>query len=122
MALLLENVREPRPDVVRDAVDKIGLASVGVCLDAPHVHLFSRLPQSEWVRDLNRRIRYLHVSDNDRSRSQHLPPGQGTIDWKDLLGALEAHGLCLPTTIEVPDVAGAEATTKYLRGLTAASG
>lgn len=121
MALLLENIREPRPDVVRAAVDQIDLQSVGVCLDAPHVHLFSKLSQSEWVRDLNSRIRHLHVSDNDRTGSQHLPPGQGTIDWQDLLGALAAHGLCLPTTIEVSGVTGAEATIEYLCELTTGS-
>jgi len=118
VTLLLENVREPRPDVVRAAVDKIGLESVGVCLDAAHVHLFGKLPQTEWVRDLNRRIRYLHISDNSQTGSEHLPCGQGTIDWKDLLRALEAHGLCLPTVIEVPGVGGAETTIEYLRGLT----
>jgi sugar phosphate isomerase/epimerase len=121
VTLLLENVYEPRPEFVRAAVDATDMGSVGVCLDAAHIHRFSELPQGAWVRDLNRRIRHLHVSDNDQTRSQHLPPGQGTIDWQDLLGALEAHDLCLPTTIEVPGVAGAEATIEHLCGRKAAS-
>jgi sugar phosphate isomerase/epimerase len=117
VALLLENMWEPRPDIVRTAVDSVGLESVGACLDAPHVHLNSPHSQSEWVDDLGARIRCLHVSDNDRSLSQHLPAGQGTIDWKDLLSALVRQGLSVPAVMEVHGIAGARATVDYLRGL-----
>ena len=117
VTLLLENIWEPRPEIVSAAVDSVGLDSVGACLDAPHVHRNSRRSQSEWVNELGSRIRCLHVSDNDRSASQHLPPGQGTIDWKDLLRALLRQGLSLPTVIEVPGIAGAQATVDYLRAL-----
>lgn len=117
LTLLLENIWEPRPEVVRAAVDSVGMDCAGACLDAAHVHLNSRHSQSEWVNELSSRIRCLHVSDNDRSFSQHLPPGQGTIDWKDLLSAMVRQGLSVPTVIEVPGVAGARATVDYLRAL-----
>ena len=117
LTLLLENIWEPRPDIVRAAVDSVGMESVGACLDAPHVHLSSPLSQGEWVDDLGQRIRCLHVSDNDRSLSQHLPPGQGTIDWKDLLRAMVRQGLSVPAVMEVNGIAGARATVDYLRGL-----
>lgn len=117
VTMLLENIWEPRAEIVRAAVDSVGLDCVSACLDAPHVHLNSRQSQSEWVNELGNRIRCLHVSDNDRSLSQHLPPGQGTIDWKDLLGAMVRHGLSVPTVIEVHGVAGAQATMDYLRTL-----
>ena len=114
VTVLLENVWEPRPGIVRAAVDAVGMDCVGACLDAPHVHLNSRRSQREWVRVLGGRIRCLHVSDNDGSLSQHLPPGQGTIDWKDLLGAMVRQGLSVPAVIEVPGVAGARESIGYL--------
>jgi len=117
VTLLLENTWEPRPEVVRAAVDSVGADCVGACLDAAHVHLNSRHSQSEWVDDLGSRLRCLHVSDNDRSLSQHLPPGQGTIDWKDLLSAMVRQGLSVPTVMELRGVAGAQATVDYLRAL-----
>jgi len=117
VTLLLENIWEPRPEVVSAAVDSVGLDCVGACLDAPHVHRNSQLSQSEWVNELAGRIRCLHVSDNDRSSSQHLPPGQGTIDWQDLLRALVRQGLSLPAVIEVAGLAGAQATVEYLRAV-----
>jgi len=46
-----------------------------------------------------------------------LPTGQGTIDWADLLDALDRHGLHLPAVIEVPGVVGARATEECLAGV-----
>ena len=122
VTLLLENIWEPRPDIVRATVDSVQMDSVAACLDAPHVHLSSALSQSEWVDDLGARIRCLHVSDNDRTLSQHLPPGQGTIDWRNLLGALVRNGLSVPTVMEVNGIAGARATVDYLRRLDVGEG
>lgn len=117
VAVLLENTLEPRPEVCRMAVDAAGLDCIGVCLDAAHVHLNSTYSQSEWVNELGPRLRLLHISDNDRSRSQHLPPGQGTIDWIELFGAVVAQGLSLPAVIEVGGIDGAQATVEYLSEL-----
>jgi sugar phosphate isomerase/epimerase len=117
MVLLLENIWEPRPEIVSTAVDAVNLGNVAVCLDAAHAHLNGHDAQSAWVAALGGRIRCLHLSDNDGTASQHLPPGHGAIDWGDLLGALVSHGLCVPAVIEVPGVAGAEASLAYLRSL-----
>jgi sugar phosphate isomerase/epimerase len=114
VAVLLENTWEPRPEIVGAAVDAVGMDCVGACLDAPHVHRSSRHSQSEWVNELGGRIRCLHVSDNDGTFSQHLPPGQGTIDWRDVLGALVRQGLSVPAVIEVPGVEGARESIEYL--------
>jgi len=117
VTVLLENIWEPRPEVARAAVDAVGMDRVGACLDAPHVHRNSRHAQSEWVTVLGDRIRCLHVSDNDGTLSQHLPPGRGTIDWKDLLGAMVRQGLSVPAVIEVAGVAGARETVDYVCSL-----
>lgn len=119
VSVLLENIWEPGPEIARATVDAVSMDRVGACLDAPHVHLNSRRSQGEWVRTLGSRIRCLHVSDNDGTFSQHLPAGQGTIDWKDVLGALVRQGLSAPAVIEVPGVAGARESIGYLRSVDA---
>ncbi len=117
LTVLLENVWEPDPEIARAAVDAVGMDCVGACLDAPHVHRSSERAQSEWVAVLGDRIRCLHVSDNDGTFSQHLPPGRGTIDWEDLLGALVRHGLSVPAVMEVPGVEGARESIEYLASI-----
>ena len=115
IGLLIENVWEPTPDMFARWMAEIGLESAGVCFDAAHAHLWGNAPPAEWVKALAQSIRYLHLSDNDRTWDQHFTAGQGTVDWAAFLGALEAEGLTLPAVIEVDGVEGAEGTEQHLR-------
>lgn len=98
--LLLENLWEPTPELLRDAAGQIGLDSVGACLDTGHAHLYSQVPLGDWVDVLAERIRYLHLSDNDGSYDQHLSPGRGTIDWTSFADALRRGNRSLPVVPE----------------------
>jgi sugar phosphate isomerase/epimerase len=71
-----------------DAVDDDNL---GVILDTAHQHAQKELlPLS--VEKLGKRIRYVHVADNDGLVNRHLPPGAGTIDWDEVFRALKRQG------------------------------
>ncbi len=58
-------------------------ADVGACLDTGHALLSDDL--HNLVRKLNGHIRMIHVHDNWRQSDDHLPPGDGAIEWKPLL-------------------------------------
>lgn len=63
---------------------------VGVCLDTGHAAL-----GNNWHRLLNAadgRLMHVHASDNHGERDDHLPPGDGSIDWKAIAASLEAAG------------------------------
>ncbi len=71
-----------------DAVDDDNL---GVILDTAHQHAQKEmLPLS--VEKLGKRIRYVHVADNDGLVNRHFPPGQGNIDWDETFLALKRQG------------------------------
>lgn len=55
----------------------------GACLDTGHALLSGELHQL--VRKLAPFLRMLHVHDNHGSSDEHLPPGDGVIDWRELL-------------------------------------
>jgi sugar phosphate isomerase/epimerase len=64
--------------------------SVGVCLDTSHAtigHGWNRF--MELVSD---RLVHLHANDHRGSRDDHLPPGEGIIDWRNVRDALERVG------------------------------
>jgi len=128
LPLVLENTREPRPQVVEAVVQAIGVDSTGICFDAGHAYLRSLPlgPQAahlqgatplEWINYLGKRIGYLHLSDNDRSYDQHLPLGRGTVGWPALLAALAGAGVRAPAVMEVEGFEGARVTEEYLRSL-----
>lgn len=60
--------------------------SLTVCFDTNHL-----LKESikDFVKAVGNRIRTLHVSDYDRIDERHWLPGEGVIDWKELMDLLD---------------------------------
>jgi sugar phosphate isomerase/epimerase len=59
---------------------------VGICLDTGHAHLGEDLPAV--VHKLSGHLWMVHASDNNRHNDDHLPPGDGKINWAALLAHL----------------------------------
>lgn len=59
---------------------------VGACLDTGHAYLAGDL--YNLVYKLAPYLRMLHVHDNKGQSDEHLPPGDGNIDWASLLKEL----------------------------------
>ena len=84
VGLVLENTFEPNPQVwtrAREALAEASGVEVGLCLDVGHANCFSISPLRQWWEAGAHYIRELHLHDNDGGFDQHLPPGQGMIDW-----------------------------------------
>jgi len=59
---------------------------VGICLDTGHAHLAGDL--SAVAHKLSGHLWMVHGSDNHGQRDDHLPPGDGRIDWGAFLSHL----------------------------------
>ncbi len=64
--------------------------NVSTCLDTGHANLAGDL--SSVVHKLSCHLRMLHANDNRGDWDEHLPPGQGAIDWREVLHQLESRG------------------------------
>jgi len=64
----------------------IRATNVGTCLDTGHAYLSGDLRTV--VHKLSGHLRMLHLNDNNGSWDDHLPPGQGKVDWKALFRQL----------------------------------
>jgi len=51
----------------------------GVCLDTGHAYLAGELWTA--IRKFSGHLRMIHASDNSGHFDDHLPPGQGNVDW-----------------------------------------
>jgi sugar phosphate isomerase/epimerase len=67
------------------------LANVGVCFDTGHFHLRPEGDLTHVVQRLNDKIVHLHLTDNHGLCDEHLPPGQGSVDWPAFFKALSPH-------------------------------
>ncbi len=61
---------------------------VGLCFDTGHCFLWRSWRLERLYEFLSDRVIALHVNDNRGSSDDHLPPGQGKIDWPPWLDAL----------------------------------
>ncbi len=70
-----------------------------VCLDTNHANL--REPLADAVRALGERIATVHISDNDGLQERHAMPGDGVIDWTELITLFDEIGYTGPLLYEV---------------------
>jgi sugar phosphate isomerase/epimerase len=88
--ILLENLYEDRPEILVRLMEKIGGPAMKVCLDVGHVNLYSRVPATKWVEALGPHLAALHLNDNNGETDEHMPPGEGTVDYPGLFARLHA--------------------------------
>lgn len=93
--MLIENVPGPTPYLMVSAEDfelfyEEMEQPMGMVLDVAHAHLNGEV--AEFIRRFGDRIRHVHVSDNDGESDQHLPLGDGGIDWGRVMALLRGCG------------------------------
>jgi sugar phosphate isomerase/epimerase len=64
-------------------LDGINSAEVGACLDTGHAFLAGDV--RNLVHKLSGHLRMIHAHDNGGADDNHLPPGDGKIDWQQFL-------------------------------------
>lgn len=87
---------------------------VGVCLDIGHAN-YSNAPMEAWFDQLGDHIAYLHLSDNMGKFDDHLPLGEGTVNWKQIDDLWRKLNRETPVTLEVGGIKGVEKSLAYLK-------
>lgn len=89
--LFVENVFDEVPDHLLALHRAVGSKRLGFCFDAGHATLFSRLPVPKWLDAFGKNVREMHIHDNRGQRDDHLPAGEGSINFRGvLLAAIDA--------------------------------
>ena len=112
---------------VRDLLWLLGAMNtrdVGICLDTGHAFLSGDLQHV--AHKLSGHLWMVHASDNRGTFDDHLPPGDGSIPWRELLAQLMRSAFSGTIILEVagqPDretlLAGAQRARRFLRRLAA---
>ena len=76
------------PDELCEVADAFG---IDVCWDFGHANI-GDLRQSEALLYVGKRLKVLHVNDNNRIEDDHVPPFSGKVDWRDAMKGLALSG------------------------------
>jgi len=116
--LMLENVYEHHPGEMLEIFERLRLHNVGLCLDCGHLTAFGRAPLEQWLDELGALIGQIHLHDNWGHKDDHLPMGQGRIDFVRLFALLKAERSRPPVvTLEIHQPHDVWASLEFLERL-----
>jgi sugar phosphate isomerase/epimerase len=98
--MAVENVFEEHPSILQRLFSAIDSPLMGYCLDAGHGQLFSGVEMGEWVEVLGHWLLEMHLHDNHGKADEHLPVGQGKIDFAGIFARLKSNHLNPVYTVE----------------------
>lgn len=86
--IAVENTFEYGPAEMKLLVEEVASGNFGVCLDAGHINAFSKAGMDEWFSGIGAHVKEVHIHDNSGTRDEHLPVGDGNIDFSRFFGLL----------------------------------
>ncbi|RPJ87559.1 MAG: sugar phosphate isomerase/epimerase, partial [Acidobacteria bacterium] len=93
-------------DAVMNLLKETGAKNTGVILDVAHVHAGKEY-LALVIPKLDGLIRLVHLSDNDGTNAYHYSPGQGNIDFPEVISGLKRvgyDGYLVVDTAGVPNI------------------
>ena len=97
VTIALENLH--RPDYLDFVFDSIESDKLKFCYDCGHENCFTH--GINYLEKYGDKLAALHLHDNNGSRDEHLLPFKGTVNWKYIMGQLNAIDYKGPITLEV---------------------
>lgn len=82
-------------------INGIGSDKFGICLDTGHLNLTHK-NQREFIQKAGSKLKALHIADNHGYNDEHLMPGGGDIDFKEVVDALRAINYSGLFNLEIP--------------------
>jgi sugar phosphate isomerase/epimerase len=113
--IAVENIFEKEPSTLRALLEAIDDPCFRHCFDVGHWNMFTTVTLEEWFAELGPFIAEAHIHDNHGRDDEHLPIGEGQIDFDLLFGLLRRHAPEAVCTVEAHSVERMERALKTIR-------
>jgi sugar phosphate isomerase/epimerase len=98
--IAVENIFEKEPSTLRDLFEAVNDPLFGNCFDVGHWNMFKSVSMEEWFAALGRYVVEAHIHDNHGRTDEHLPLGEGEINFDLLFSLLKRYAPDAVWTIE----------------------
>jgi sugar phosphate isomerase/epimerase len=113
--IAVENIFEKEPSTLRALLEAIDDPFFRHCFDVGHWNMFTTVTLEEWFTELGQFIAEAHLHDNHGQNDEHLPPGEGQIDFILLFELLKRSAPDVVYTIEAHTIERMERALKALK-------
>jgi sugar phosphate isomerase/epimerase len=91
ITIAAENIFEKNPETLKLLIEGVGSVHLRACLDSGHINLYSEVAPEVWLKELGPLIAELHLHDNNGKVDDHLPLGDGAIDFDSYFKAVKEY-------------------------------
>lgn len=113
--IVLENLWEEGPELQGEVIRRAAHPHLAASFDNGHALVFSRRPARDWIAELGEDLAHLHLHDNDGEYDEHLPVGEGSEDWPNLVEAWRRHAPDAILVLETDRLASNRQSLRALR-------
>ncbi len=120
VTVVLENMWDPDPYVLRDLLAAVAHPAIAACLDISHISLY-RDPEGpgidEWLQILEPYVVHVHLNNTGGRLDEHLAldADSGRIDYASVLPHIMKLDSCSGLVVEVPELSGLRSSLEFLR-------
>lgn len=115
--IALENVYETEPSLLKGLLVSLSSPHVCFCFDTGHFNAYAVAPLEDWIGQMGPMIGQLHLHDNHGITDEHLPLGEGSFPFHDLLKKLKNIGRKPILTLEAHSESGLRQTLENIRAM-----
>lgn len=101
--IAIENIFEEEPGNLQLLMEGVDTSVAGICFDAGHFNLFSRMPLINWLDVIGDYIIEYHLHDNIGDCDAHLPPGEGTFNFAELFSIMQGRDIIWTVEANSPE-------------------
>lgn len=116
MTLLLENMFEPTPQLLLDLRSQLEPRYVGFTFDVAHAHIYGTVAPDSWWPALGDAVREVHLHDTDGFSDDHLPIGEGALEWRGIFEDIFRFAPNATRVIEMPVEEGLKSLKRIVAG------
>lgn len=112
--IVMENMWEFDPSILRTVLERVNSPHLMACLDVGHSQLYSKLPVTDWLDDLEGWITYFHINNNYGEIDEHLALDDGVMDYSRILPLMSKVAGNPAVTLEIEDSDDLQRSLVYL--------